>query len=154
MKKIMNKLAVILTGFQLLIMTANISYAQGENELKTMDTTAGKPAMIMVSGSPWEIVELTMVNPYNSVIKQKYQLSEHGIMQYWYAATTVAGKYLVSYKGQEVPFYVSASFPNPAKSSLELSDYTSFLGEEIDGLITLKDSFGNLIVGKKLSIEA
>jgi len=107
----------------------------------------------MVSGEPKEVVTLTITNPFKSTISQNFQLNEAGVLQYWYPQAVVAGEYIVAFKDQITSFSVHAALPDTAKSDLELTDYTAFVGEKIEGKIVLKDHYGNLISGRQLKLE-
>ncbi|GEM_PF-7099434 len=125
----------------------------GDIVLKALDTTAGQPALIMLTGKPKELIDLAITNPFLSVIRQKFQLSDKGVLQYWYPVSQVAGEYFVEYKGLKTSFHVAASIPDTKSSLVDLSDYTASVGQTIDGRVTLKDHFGNLLKGRELSFK-
>lgn len=134
------------------LMIAMVPYVKADGGLKVMDTTAGKPALLMVSGKPFEVVELEISNPFLSTVRQKFQLNDKGILQYWYPEARMAGSYAVKYKGEKSVFVVSAGDPSPEKSTFSLEDYTGFVNEPISGNIVLQDPFGNRLAGKALQI--
>jgi hypothetical protein len=152
MKKLFAKALAILTALNMLAMNVPLSFAEGEN-LRVMDTTAGTPALIMLNGEPNEVVNVTISNPYQSTISQNFQLNEQGALQHWYGQAVVAGDYQVSAKGEEVRFSVLPGLPDPQRSRLELNDYTAYVGNAIQGTLSLKDFYGNVISGKQISFE-
>jgi hypothetical protein len=146
------KVLALCAVFQLTLGTLGSAFA-AEPQLRVMDTTAGKPAMIMVVGEPKEVVSLQITNPFKSTISQNFQLNEAGVLQYWYPQSVVAGEYKVAYKNQVQSFFVQAGLPDTQKSVFELSDYTAYVGGKIEGKIVLKDHYGNLISGRQLKVE-
>jgi len=142
-----------LVALQLSLGTLGSAFAADEGTLRVMDTTAGKPALIMVSGQPKEVVTLKITNPYKSTVSQNFQLNETGVLQYWYPQAVVAGDYGVAYKNQTATFSVMAALPDTQQSSLELSDYTAYVGGKIEGKVVLKDHYGNIISGRQLKLE-
>jgi hypothetical protein len=147
------KVFALFAALQLSLGSIGSAFAADEVQLRVMDTTAGKPAMIMLSGEPKEVVTLKITNPFKSTISQNFQLNEAGVLQYWYPQAVVAGEYIVSYKDQVTSFSVLAALPDTKKSELELSDYTAYVGGKIEGKIALKDHYGNIISGRQLKIE-
>lgn len=154
MKKMARKLLANLVSLTLVLSLVSPAFAAEEVTLKVMDTTAGSPALIMVSGEPNEVVDLTITNPLRSTVTQPFQLNAEGSLQYWYPYALIAGVYQVTYRGETANFVVNAGHPDSKKSVLELNDYTAYTGEKIDGKITLKDAVGNLIVSRVLDIRA
>lgn len=152
MKKTLEQFAAVILSLTLVLTGLTPAFAQEQDVFKVMDTTAGKPAFVQLTGLPNEVVELKFINPYHSVINQKFQLDESGLLQYWYPMAVMSGEYSIYYKGQSSNFVVMASEPDPRKSSISLDDYTAFAGETITGTIELKDRFENVITGRKLSV--
>jgi hypothetical protein len=60
----------------------------------------------------------------------------------------------VAFQGKETTFSVSAGAPDIKKSAFDFSDYTAFVGARIDGIITLKDRFGNLVINYALDLKS
>ncbi len=155
MKKFLRQLITISLSvlFLSLFQVFRPALSAGDIVLKALDTTAGQPALIMLTGKPKEMIDLTVSNPFQSVIKQKFQLSDKGVLQYWYPASQVAGQYAIEYKGLKTTFQVFPGASEAKASLVDLSDYTAFVGETIDGRLTLKDHFGNLIKGRELAFS-
>ncbi len=152
MKKLFVKVLAIVTALNMLATNVPLSFAEGAN-LRVMDTTAGTPALIMLNGEPKEVVSVTITNPYQSTITQKFQLSKEGVLQHWYGQAVVAGDYQVFAKDEQVTFSVLPGLPDPKLSRLELSDYTTYVGKAIQGSLSLKDFYGNVISGRKILLE-
>ena len=151
MSKVWKKLLVLVTVAQLVLLSLPTALAQSES-IKVMNTTAGQPALIMLSGEANAVVQLTITTPFKSVITQQYQLNEDGFLQYWYPQTAMAGEYIVEYQRQIDSFSVQAGLPDTKKSQLELSDYTAYVGSSLEGKVILKDHYGNLIGGRQLEL--
>jgi hypothetical protein len=152
MKKLFAKVLAIVTALNMLATNVPLSFAEGAN-LRVMDTTAGTPAMIMLNGEPNEVVSVTISNPYQSTITQNFQLNEQGVLQHWYGQAVVAGDYQVFAKDEQVTFSVLPGLPDPQRSRLELSDYTAYVGKAIQGSLSLKDFYGNIISGRQIALE-
>lgn len=153
MKKMAKKLLANLVTTTLVLSLVSPAFAAEESRLTVMDTTAGSPALIMVSGEPNEVIDLTITNPLRSTVTQPFQLNAEGFLQYWYPYALTAGVYQVAYDGETANFVVNAGNPDSKKSVLELNDYTAYAGEKIEGKIVLKDAVGNLIVSRVLEIQ-
>ena len=153
MKKMARKLLANMVTMTLVLSLVSPAFAAEQGELLVMDTTAGSPALIMVSGEPNEVVDLTITNPLRSTVTQPFQLNAEGSLQYWYPYALTAGVYQVTYRGETANFVVNAGNPDSKKSILELNDYTAYTGEKIEGKIVLKDAVGNLIVSRGLDIR-
>lgn len=154
MPKFCKKFSIAMAVFAVMIFSVSPAYAAAQNTLKVLDTTAGSPALIMVSGKPFEVVELKITNPFRSTVNQKFQLNEKGILQHWYSQAVMTGTYKVAFQGKENTFFVSAGPPDATKSSFELSDYTAFVGGRIDGIVTLKDRFSNIVINRALELKS
>lgn len=138
---------------QMLILLIPQGYA-AESSLRAMDTTAGTPAMIMLTGEPNEIVPIAVTNPFNATVEQSFKLNEEGSLQYWYKQSVVAGEYTVTTPDHQTSFVVTAGMPDLNRSDIEFNDYTTYVGKALQGSLTLKDAYGNVIVGRKITIEA
>jgi|CXWL01.1.fsa_nt_gi hypothetical protein len=152
MSKFLEKVLAVIVIMQLVLSSVPSAFAQ-ESLIKVMNTTAGQPALILLRGEPKEVVELTITNPFHSVITQSYQLNDQGYLQYWYAKTTMAGEYILEYKDQITSFTVLPAAPDPKKSQIELNDYTAFVGTNMTGKLTLKDHYGNFVSGRPLELK-
>ncbi|MDP2690976.1 MAG: fibronectin type III domain-containing protein [bacterium] len=147
------KAFAILVVVQMLIASVPSVFAQSGGVLRVMNITAGKPALIMLQGKPGEVVNLRITNPFKSTVTQKFQLDKTGVLQYLYSQAVIAGQYSVSSGDQTATFSVSAGQPDTQKSYVELSDYTAFTGEEIQGSLLLQDHYGNKIGQRLISIQ-
>lgn len=152
MKKLFAKALAVVTALNMLVTSVPHSFAEGSN-LRVLDTTAGTPALIMLNGEPNEVVKLTISNPYQSTISQNFQLNEQGVLQHWYSQAVVAGEYQVFAKDEQVSFSVLAGLPDPKRSRLDMSDYTTFVGKALQGTLSLRDFYGNIITGRQIALE-
>lgn len=151
MQKILQKSASLFLTAMLIISSVPTGFA-AEASLRALDTTAGKPALIMVNGEPEQVVKLTITNPFKSEVSQQFKLDEEGTLQYWYSQALVAGEYKVQFEDQQTSFQVIPGLPDPSKSHFELSDYTAYQGKSIEGNMTLKDRYGNLLKGREVEV--
>ncbi|MDF2378766.1 MAG: fibronectin type III domain-containing protein [Candidatus Gracilibacteria bacterium] len=150
-----NFLKKLISSFAIVpLLTASMlpALANQEVALKVMNSTAGVPVLAMLQGSAGEMADVAVSNPYGSTTKQKIQLSDTGTAQYWYYNTSVAGNYQFEFNGQKAISQVLAGQPNIARSDLDI-DYTTFADQVAEGLLTLKDSYGNPVKGYELSIQ-
>ncbi len=150
--KNLSRLFSILLSVILVSSTVSPTFASGVS-VKALDTTAGNPAMMLISGPANEVVQLSITNPYQGTVTKPFQLNEEGGLQYWFPSTQIAGKYRVQAGEVAQEFQVKAASPSSNKSQLQLSGLTAYMGESITGEVQLKDAFGNRIAAKQLQIE-
>lgn len=153
MKKLFAKALAVLTALNVLMTHIPLSFAQ-EGSLRVLDTTAGTPALIMLQGEPNAVVEVTITNPYRSSITQNFQLNSEGVLQHWYGQAVVAGQYSVFANGEQATFAVLPGMPDASRSRLDLSDYTAYVGKSLQGSISLKDHYGNVIAGERVILKS
>lgn len=153
MKTVLKKFLSVLLIQLLMAVSALPGFAADpEPSFRVFDTTAGSPAMILLEGDPTTTVGLSITNPFGSTVHQKVRIGEKGTTQYWYPTTTLVGEYFIEYAGQKGSFRVTAGEPNTVKSSFVI-DYTSFVDESAQGLLTLRDSYGNAVPGYQLNVS-